>query len=437
MTRTKLLFTTFTTNLAGLLSAVWIARLVRAIPASETSETALMAGYYVAIAIVAVVDALLIDELWFAGSFRRTYIGGQRPEDDVEQFVAGLRRSNWTFPAVVIVCGLATSMLFGWANRRFERDYRLLLHDVGILHRGEPPEQVEALQRISILRGEYLPKVAQELRWAVQDGLQRDRPDVARWAAWGLGRLADQPRRNGLVAPLQAAARSQHTAVRREAAIALGRIQHRASAPLIQSELLAALDAHASDDTARLTTALGMIQVMSSLDALEQVLYRGSNAEQSAAAWALAQHRDQQGGRAVAKRLEQRLPTATPSVQCAVVIALTIVADEHANLVLMRAYDAATVDQRNATCVPIEVSMRPDGAGDEAKLSGRPRSFAVQILAAMGRSRATTPSIRAAVEPWLQSITSDPSASLSSREGAQSLLKGIETQRDDGIPMKE
>ena len=64
-------------NLAGLIAAVWFPQQIRAVPATASAETWLFVGYYTALAIVAIVDALWIDEVVFKGAFRMTHLQGK------------------------------------------------------------------------------------------------------------------------------------------------------------------------------------------------------------------------------------------------------------------------------------------------------------------------------------------------------------------------
>lgn len=149
------------------------------------------------------------------------------------------------------------------------------------------------------------------------------------------------------------------------------------------------------------------------------------------AAWALAQHRDQRGGRAVVGILEQRMPTASPLVRCAIIHSLGILADESSNLALMRAYDATPHDLRYTVCPTIAVHMRPDRRDDRIDLLMPQETLVMKVLKAMGQMRATTPEIRSQVEIWLAAMIADPDTSPATREAAQSLLSGVQDGRDD------
>src|SRR5690606_19661364 len=101
-------------DLAGIVVAVAVAKVVRSIPASETTESSLRFGYYGALLFVAFADALLVDELVFKGAFRRTHLQGHdarhldRAGADVSELAVSLQRSTFTFPTMVVGLGLVT-----------------------------------------------------------------------------------------------------------------------------------------------------------------------------------------------------------------------------------------------------------------------------------------------------------------------------------------
>ena len=131
--------------------------------------------------------------------------------------------------------------------------------------------------------------------------------------------------------------------------------------------------------------------------------------------------------------LERRLPSATLPVRCAIVDALGILADERSNLALVRAYDDATPDELETLCDGTTIAFRPDAEpGDDATRLFRPeRKYGMKVVLSMGAMRATSPDVRAVVEPWLEARVVDASALYEVREGSQSLLAGIRAGRDD------
>jgi hypothetical protein len=174
------------------------------------------------------------------------------------------------------------------------------------------------------------------------------------------------------------------------------------------------------------------MQVVSSVPLLEELLVGAADEDtQRLAAWALAQHRDQRDGRMVVEVLEKRLPSASLDVRCAIVHALGILADERSNLALVRAYDDATPDEHEHVCPRITLQLRPDGADDTVLLLRPERKLAMKVILSMGQMRATSPDVRAVVEPWLTALAAEPSAIYEVREGSGSLLAGIRGGRDD------
>lgn len=429
VTRAKLASLAVLANMAGVVVAVYVARAIRGGHIGASSETPWLAAYYTAMGLVALFDAFLVDELLFGGSFRRKYLQGQdaghleRKGDDAA-LAASLRPNALGFPATVVVCGGLTYLLFNLANDGFDRWHRTIGRSLAALRSGDPDQQRAAVAELSIRRdGPVLP--------ALMATLHAGGP-AAPWAAWALGRFHDQPTLRPIIMPLVEASRASDPAVRREALIALGRLQHRAAGPAIHDEIRAQLAAGERVDP-RLLYALGSIQVLGSVPLLEELLVAADEDTQRLAAWALAQHRDQRDGRSVVDVLVKRLPSASVPVRCAIVHALGILGDERSNLALVQAYDDATPDELEQVCDNVVIGMRPDGADDEVRLLRPERKLGMKVILSMGQMRATSPEVRAVVEPWLVALGNDASAVYEVREGSQSLLAGIQAGRDDLI----
>jgi hypothetical protein len=327
---------------------------------------------------------------------------------------------------VLVACAGLTYGLFNVVNGGFDDYYRRVGKHVSALRGDDPEDDPRRLDAIATLSIQREPEVLPVLI----DQLERG-GEVARWAAWAIGRHYDLPRRRHLYVPLVRAARGSDPGLRREALVALGRLQHRGMAEPIQGEIRAQLDRGEPIDL-RLLFGLGAIQHMSSVDVLEDVLHRGDEQGQRLAAWALAQHRDQRGGQAVVGVLEGRLPSASPLVRCAIVQSLGILADEDSNLALMHAYDAASADELAATCPNVGIFMRPDGEDDRIDLLMPQAILARKVLDSIGQMRATTPAIRQQVEPWLEQLITAPETPTEVLEPARNLLDGIRAGRDDG-----
>lgn len=426
-TRAKLASLTVLANMAGLVVAVYVARTLRGGHAGDSGETPWLFAYYGAMFVVAVFDAFLLDEILFAGNFRKKHLEGkderhlERAGDDAA-LAASLRPNAFGFPMVVVLCGGLTYFLFNLANDGFDTYHRTIGRNIAALRSADPEIQRKAVAELSIRReGHVLPALIQTLH---EEG------PAAPWAAWALGRFHDLPTLRPVITPLVGASRSQDPAVRREAVIALARLQHRSVGPAVHQEIRAQLDAGETVEP-RLLYALGSIQVLSSVPLLEELLVSADEDTQRMAAWALAQHRDQREGRTVVDVLERRLPSASLDVRCAIVHALGILADERSNLALMRAYDDATPDELEHVCPRITLGLRPDGADDEVALLRPERKLAMKVVLSMGQMRATSPDVRAAVEPWLVVLASDATAIYEVQEGSRSLLSGIRGGRDD------
>ena len=418
-------------NIGGFAVALWVAGNMRAIPSSTTMQSGLMFAYYTAMAILAVLDALLLYEVLFKGGFRKTHIQGRVPmlrargggDDDLRDAASSMKRTTMGFPFLVLLGGAITYSVFNLVNGDFDAYYNRVGRNVVAMHLGTDEEQIYAIRELSIRRE---PQVLPALKWRVAQG-----GEPAVWAAWALGRFTDLPTRRPLKEPLVAASRSEDPALRHEALVSLGRIQHRAADTAIHDEIRAQRDRDEQVD-GRLMYALGAIQTLSSVPLLEDLLHTARPQTQRLAAWALAQHRDQRGGRQVVDILEARLPTASHEVQCAIVHSLGILADEQSNLALMDAYDRATPAERVSICPRLQLSMRPDGADDDRVDLFMPQdTFAMKVIMSMAQMRATSPDIRGRAEPWLTRIIADEETTPAARESARGLLSGIESGRDD------
>lgn len=424
----KLWSLTILANLAGFLAAVWCARLVRGVPDSEAIETLLRFGYYGSMLIVAFFDALLLDELVLGGSFRKTHLQGKdarylaRKGADEDELAVSMQRSTTSFPFLVLVMGGLTYLVFNLVNNDFDPYYRRVGKHVSALQYGDDARKIEAITALSIRRE---APVLPALRRGIEAG-----GTGGQWSAWALGRFGDLPSRRPLYLSLVAAARGDDAAIRREALVALGRLQHRSMADVIREEIRGQLDRGEQVDT-RLLYGLGAIQVMDSLPLLEELLHGTDEHTARMAGWALAQHRDQIGGRAAVEILEKRLPSASPLLRCGLVHALGILADERSNLALVQAYNRASAEQRALLCPRIRLSMRPDGQEDFEDLLMPQDSYAMKILFTMGQMRATTSDVRAVVEPWLVELIGNVATTPGIREAARTLLSGIREVRDD------
>ena len=432
------------TNIGGMMASLWLAAKLRAVPATAGEESLLFAAYYTAMAIAAIADALLLDEILFKGAFRISALQGKtaeslRPSDDVGTMAASLQRSSYSFPALLILGGVASYLLFNLVNGDFNFYWRTLGKHVAALRDDGPeaePRRLQAIAELSIRRDprdrHFIPNV---LRRHLAEG-----GSIGVWAAWALGRFSDLPprQRAPIHDALLAATRSPEPALRREAVIALARLQHRPVTKALVAELEAELADLGGGDPVdpRLVYSTGWIQTMESVPALTAILGRGDLLAQRIAAWALAQHRDEKGGREVVRILEERLPAAALPVRCAIVYGLGITRDEGSNRALMHAHDLATRAELETPCELIQLYLRPDGGDEGARLLEPVDTYEMQILHAMGQVRATTPELRAQVEPWLAQViaAADPGSLKKTR--AESLLQGVQAGRDDTAPAR-
>jgi hypothetical protein len=429
--RNKLIVAAIAVNLAGMIAAVYIANQIRAIPATDSAESALMIGYWTALCVVAIADALLIDELLFRGAFRLTHIQGKDPKyarasDDPAMIAATMQRSTLSFPVVLLISGGITYFLFNFVNHDFNPYYRRVGVHVSALRGDDPESQPRRLEAIAALSVRRHPAILPTLREQLTRG-----GEVGAWAAWSLGRFTDQKsERRAIVADLNEAARSPDPTLRREALISLSRHQDRSIADALLGEIERDLQANTFD--VRLLIAAGYIQVPKLVPALAQVLQRGDERAQRVAAWAIAQHRDLREAKDLDRLLFDRLPSASLPVRCAIVHSLWILGMESANVPLVHAWETATQAERETSCSFEVVYLRPDGKEDHYELFLPVDTYQNKILHVMGQVRATAPEIRAQVEPFLEQIIAENTGNGTLlAERAQSLLDGIRTARDD------
>jgi hypothetical protein len=418
-------------NLIGLFAADYVSSYLRA---GAGDPDVLFGFYYGALLLTGVADALWIDEVVFKGAFRRTIQGrtSTSKNADVEDVAASMQPSAMRFPLVVLLCCALTYMLFNLVNHRLNRWW----DDIGEhTHTLRSPKSATAAQQQAIIALSTRPNP--EVLDVLEEQLQDGDPEVEAYAAWAIGRQKTHETMNmNRLPPLVERVRNGEPKVRREALLALARLQHQAIADEVQAELAAELDAGVTLDL-RLIWGLGYLQHADSLPVLDKALYHPDETVQRLAAWSLSQHRDSGKGRQAADLLEQRLPAASMPTKCAIVHSLGVLADERSNLALMHAYQTATAAEIEFLCKRMSVSAAPDGERDHEDLLAPTERFGIKILQAAGAMRATSPAIRAEIEPWLESVIAAPDTSLPARESAQSLLTGIRSQRNDSRSTEE
>ncbi|HLT34992.1 MAG TPA: HEAT repeat domain-containing protein [Enhygromyxa sp.] len=426
-TALKLWLAVVSTNLVGLFVAVYVSSYLRV---GAGDPDVLFIVYYGAMILAGIVDAFWLDELLFKGAFRRSLQGKTgaivRKNEDVEEVAASLQRPAVSFPVVVVLCGFATYGLFNLVNRGFDSWWRDIGEHAHVLR---DPAATTATQQQAIL--ELSVRIRPEVLAILEHELTDGDPEVEAWAAWAIGRHKDNEAMNiNRVPALVERVRNGAPQVRREAMIALGRLQHQAIADEMQAALAEELERGEAIDR-RLIWALGYLQHKDSLPVLDKALYHPDEDVQRLAAWALSQHRDSGKGREAADLLEQRLPAAPLATKCAIVHSLGVLADERSNLALMHAHDSLTTDQRWVLCESISVFAAPDGEHDREDLLMPRERYSMKTIQAMGAMRATTPEIRKQVEPWLERLIAAPDTPTVIHEAAGSLLSGIREQRND------
>lgn len=421
-------------NLLGLFAAVWISSALRVGPGNPN---VLLPIYYLMMVVAGLADGLWLDEVLFKGGFRRSVLDGasrqlavksSRPKDDdgdLEDVAASLQRSTVGFPVVVVACSLLSYGLFNLANHGFDRWWSDIGKQAQMVRSGpDTQSRIEAIRDLSLRNR---PEVLDVFEAHLTD------PDtqVAAWAAWAMGRQRlNSVMNSNRLAPLYDRVRKGPPEVRREALIALARLQHQVIADEVQDLLREELE-HAEHVDVRLVWALGYVQHPDSLAVLDQALYHADPKVRRVAAWALGQQRDSGKGREAADLLEQRLPAAPFETKCAIIHALGVLTDERSNLALVHAYQGLSPAERTMICTSEAIFAAPDREDDREDLLVPQDTYAMKTLHAMGGMRATTAQIRAEVEPWLETLIADEQTTHVFRESAQSLLTGIREQRND------
>ncbi|MCA9699342.1 MAG: HEAT repeat domain-containing protein [Myxococcales bacterium] len=423
----KLWLAVVSANIIALFAAVYVATYLRA---GSGNPDLMFAFYYGAMVVAGIVDAFWLDELVFKGAFRRNLQGKTGrfvgKNDDIEDVAASMHRGASSFPILVIICCALTYGLFNLVNRGFNNWWDSVGQYAHALQNkdGDTASRVAAVRQLS---NHMRPEVLEILEKHLLD----EDPEVARYAAWAIGRHKENPAMtmNRLPALVERV-RNGPPEVRREALLALARLQHQAIADEIDEALIAELDGPGPLDI-RLLWAEGYLQHGDSLAAIDKALYYPDETVQRLAAWALSQQRDSGKGRDAADLLEQRMPAAPLATKCAIVHGLGILTDERSNLALMHAYDSLSPQERLVVCERVSVYIAPDGENDREDLMMPQETYGMKTIQAMGAMRATTPEIRSEVEPWLEAVIADGQTDPLVRESAQSLLSGIRQQRDD------
>ncbi len=412
-------------NLAGLFAAVWIAGALRL---GVGNPGTLLPIYYAMMVVAGLADGLWLDEVLFKGGFRRSVVQSVAKttgDKDIEDVAASLQRPTIGFPVVVIVCSLLTYGLFNLANHGFDAWWSDIGKQAHTVRNGDNTQtRIEAIRSLSL-------RNRPEVLDIFEDRLTDPDVEVAVWAAWALGRQRLNPAMNrNRYAPLYDRVRKGPPEVRREALIALARLQHQPIADELGDLLREDLE-HAEQVDIRLVWALGYVQHPETLEVLDQALYHADPKVRRVAAWALSQQRDSGKGREAADLLEQRLPAAPLETKCAIVHSLGVLTDERSNLALIHAYDGLSPAERNTTCPSERIFAAPDREDDREDILMPQDTYAMKTLLTMGAMRATTAQIRADVEPWLETLIADEQTTNVFRESAQSLLTGIREQRND------
>jgi hypothetical protein len=145
-----------------------------------------------------------------------------------------MQRSSISFPAVLILCGGVTYLLFNAVNHDFNAYYRRIGKYVSQLRGDDPPTADRRhCRRSPPCRSAATPRSPRS-----SSSSSAAAATTGAFAAWALGRFADaKTDRKAIIEALWAASQETDPAVRHEALIALARLQHRAVASPLQAEI--------------------------------------------------------------------------------------------------------------------------------------------------------------------------------------------------------
>ncbi len=412
-------------NLVGLMGSYTIALRIRGGGVAPTSHESWLLVYWALVAVAAVVDGLWIDELAMGGAFRKAMrkgLGRANEKVDPDQAdldaVAALRHPERSFPIILMLCGVATHFLFAAVNHGFISWYRDIGEHIATLQRDDPG--LEDKRRAAVIA--LSRKQTVEATQALIDVIKR-RDDAALWAAWALGRRNDDAHARHYIAPLASLLDSDDKALRREALVALGRLQHRPIAEEITAEIERSKKEDATLDI-RLVWVLGYLQVVDTLPTLKTLVYDVDPQVSAVAAWAVAQLGEQRGGRVAVDLLHERLSTAPAALRCTIVHSLGVLRDERSNLEIIRAYERSTPEERSTPCEKLSIDARPDGAGEEYDLI-RAESLGLKTIKSLANMAPSDPSIRAEVIAWIAETEADPTTARVLVEPLASLREGL------------
>jgi hypothetical protein len=277
-----------------------------------------------------------------------------------------MQRSSISFPAVLILCGGVTYLLFNAVNHDFNAYYRRIGKYVSQLRGDDPPTQPSATRRSPPCRSAATPRSP--------DPPQAARPrrrDQGTYAAWALGRFADaKTDRKAIIEALWAASQETDPAVRHEALIALARLQHRAVAGPLQAEM----------------RKRARRRRPRSPPDLRHRLHPGPDLDPPPRRDPPARRRPDPARRRLGDRPAPRpargqgpRPPArgAPALRqfltrCAIVHSLGIIGDERSNLALMHAYDTATPEERATKCPVETVFLAPTAPTSPPTSCSRP-----------------------------------------------------------------
>ncbi len=442
-------------NVAAQAYSIPVTRYIRESSTSVNADIALRFAYFAFMLLVAVVEALLVDDLLSGGAWRKRFLGGLKPgagsgrrpgdQDSVdlsdEEFEAALgsRRSGLRFLiaesslsfflAFFVLLGL-NWLMFNALNGWFDLYYGRGGHYVTQLRSPDARLRCEAILELSYRRS---ARVGLDLERALADRLEEGTPKEKVWAAWALGyrRKLKLPAR-----PTEQVERAEDLLVsllergtdrqRQVAAVAAARYLmargERASARLLPAIRSLARSRQASGKMdVETAVALGLLGDKPEVALLGELLLRGEQRLAEVAAWALGrmQHRSS------LRPLLGGLDKAPAPVRCAIVRALGRLGS--AARVSVRLMAEFNHKSSGFVCAARKVVLRPDGRGkkivDQLVLAKMARRYRVLLLQTMAKVSFLPDAL-----PWLDRVSRDPAFHKQTRGYAREYYRSLKRQ---------
>lgn len=451
-----LIVITVVLNVVAQAYSIPVTRYIRESSTSVNADIALRFAYFAFMLLTAAVEALLFDDVFSGGSWRKRFFGGSGsgrgkspPKDSDEDALAlsdeefdaalGSRRSPVRsliaenslpfFIAFFVLLGLnwlAFNALNGWFDLYYGRGG----HFVTQLRSKDADERCKAMLELSYKRSS---RMGLDLEKVFADRLQSGTAKEKVWASWALGyrrklRLPGKPIKqleraeDLLVRQMdKGTPEQQRVAVVAAARYAIARGDD-ATATLLTALRNLVKRQEASDKIpVETVVALGLLREKPAVKLLGGLLLREGEERAVTASWALGRMQHPSALRPLLAALDK----AAPNVCCGIVRAFGKLG--HAARVSKRLMDQFNRKTSDFRCGVRQIVLRPDGRGKKivdklslAKLSYR---YRVLLLKTMGKVSFLQDAI-----PWLKRVSQDPAFHKQVRGYAREYYRQLQRQ---------